>query len=322
MSDAFYGLNFKVVSRGKGSCVVKAAAYQSGERLTNERTGETYDFTGYNAERDSVTLETAVMLPMDGDERLLDRSTFYNEIDKTHTAKNSQLARWGRVNIPREIPEGERMALVKSFVQREFVDRGMVADIALQEAPAGDGKPNPHAHILLAMRPLVEDGKTFPTRAAPGRPWNDLFTRGIRQHDNDNKLGFSNGKGEGDGFVRNTAGLVAFRELWAEHVNEWLATNDSTARCSHLSYKARGIEREPQPYIGKTKHVNDNQSHSMRDAVQAVNMQNRLACASRYNASGLAREEAEQIKRYAEARARGQGGSKRWNLADEWEIER
>ena len=257
MRDAIYGLNFQIVSRGKGSSALSVASYQSGERLSSLDSGETFDYSQHHVLTDSRVLETTILTPENCGAWALDRETLWNEVERTHTAKNSQLARWARVTIPREIPAEERMELVKEFVQREFVNRGMIADISLQENIAGDGLPNPHAHIMLVMRPVNEDGQGLPTRAAPGRKWNDLFTKGVEA----DKLGFSNSKGEGDGFVRNKKGLVAFREKWAQHVNEALANGETDAQCSHLSHKARGLEIEPQPYLGKAKYVSKQKQH-------------------------------------------------------------
>ena len=267
MSDAIYGLNFKIVSRGKGSSALSVASYQSGERLVSHDSGEAFDYRKHHVLTESRVLESTILIPENCGDWALDRETLWNEVERTHTAKNSQLARWGRVTIPREIPEDERMALVTSFVQREFVSRGMIADISLQENVAGDGLPNPHAHIMLVMRPVNEDGQGLPTRAAPGRIWNDLFTKGVA--DESEAQGFANTKGEGDGFVKSTKGLVAFREKWAQHVNDALEEAGSEARCSDKSYKERGIDKEPQPYLGKAKYVSQEKrsSHAAHRAV-------------------------------------------------------
>jgi len=265
MRDAIYGLNFQIVSRGKGSSALSVASYQSGERLSSLDSGETFDYSQHHVLTDSRVLETAILTPENCGDWALDRETLWNEVERTHTAKNSQLARWARVTIPREIPAEERMELVKEFVQREFVNRGMIADISLQENIAGDGLPNPHAHVMLVMRPVNDDGLGLPNRAAPGRKWNDLFTKGVEA----DKLGFSNSKGEGDGFVRNKNGLVAFREKWAQHVNAALESGETDAQCSHLSYKAQGIDKEPQPYLGKAKYVSAEKRH-LNKAHQAL----------------------------------------------------
>lgn len=316
-------MDFRMVSRGSGHVAAKASAYQSGERVLDPETGEQYDFSRLHADTENRVLETVILTPENCGDWALDRSTLWNEVEQTHTAKNSQLARWGRVNIPREIPAEQRMELVTSFIQKEFVSRGMIADIALQENTASDGLPNPHAHFLLTLRPVTEDGKSFPKRAGAGRMWNDLFTRGVKEAANDNKLGFSNGKGEGDGFVRNKDGLVAFREKWANHVNDWLEASGSNARCSHETYKVRGIDREPEPHIGRAKYGHGKtRDHSLALAeVKAVKLRNRLASASRYNRSGTAAAEAEQVKRIETERAlnKAQRG-RQWNLADEWGV--
>ena len=42
---AIYHCSIKIVSRGKGKSAVAAAAYRSGEKLTNEWDGLTHDYT-------------------------------------------------------------------------------------------------------------------------------------------------------------------------------------------------------------------------------------------------------------------------------------
>ena len=280
MRDAIYGLNFQIVSRGKGSSALSVASYQSGERLSSRDSGETFDYSQHHVLTESRVLETVILTPENCGDWAHDRETLWNEVERTHTAKNSQLARWARVTIPREIPADERMELVTNFVQREFVSRGMIADISLQENVAADGLPNPHAHIMLVMRPVNDDGLGLPTRAAPGRKWNDLFTKGVSETD---KLGFSNSAGEGDGFVRNKKGLIAFREKWAQHVNDALENGETDARCSHLSHKERGLDKEPQPYIGKAKYVSREKRHqhpahqAVRDVVESNEIREHLA---------------------------------------------
>lgn len=321
MANAHYGLNFRMITRGQGHSVVQAGAYQSGERLTDHIRGITYDYAPLNRTRESTTMATALLVPESAGEWARDRESFYNTIEATCTAKNAQLARWARMNIPREVPAERRMELVTSFVQREFVNRGMCADVALQACKASDGLENPHAHVILTMRHIMPDG-SYAKKAGLGREWNDLFTKGWQSEIR--AEGFANTKGSGDGFIRNTKGLETFRARWAAHVNQFLEESGANARCSHLSHEARGFPTKAQPYIGKAKfnQARNSQAHA---AVQKITLENRLTLARRYNHSGKARVEAEAITRAEHARVRasqGRSHGQQWCLEDEWSIDR
>lgn len=321
MAQAHYGLNIRMISRGQGHSVVQAGAYQSGERLTDHASGITYDYHLLNRARESRTLATALLVPPGTGDWAATRAGFYNMIEASCTAKNAQLARWLRMNIPREIPANIRLELVRGFVAREFVARGMCADIAIQSCKASDGLENPHAHVILTMRHILADG-SYAKPAKFGREWNDLFTKGYKSEIR--AEGFANHQGAGDGYVRDSAGLKGFRARWATHVNQYLEDHGSKARCSHLSHAARGLPIQAQPYIGKAK-FSPSRANSAHQAVQKILLGNRLTRARHYNRSGHANLEAETITRAEATRQRvaaPRGVGHHWRLEDEWSIDR
>ena len=65
-------------------------------------------------------------------------------------SSDAQLAREVEVSLPVELNREEQLKLVREFIQKTFVDKGMCADLAVHDK--GDG--NPHAHIMLTLRPL------------------------------------------------------------------------------------------------------------------------------------------------------------------------
>ena len=146
---AIYHFNAQVVSRSKGASAVAGAAYRSGEKLTDERTGETHDYR----RRDDLD-GTEIMTPREAPEWAQDRARLWNEVEEAERRKDAQVAREVRVAIPRELRQEERRKLVGDFAQSAFVDRGMVADIAYH---GGKGE-NPHAHIMLTTRKLTQEG--------------------------------------------------------------------------------------------------------------------------------------------------------------------
>ena len=133
-----------------GRSAVAAAAYRSGERLTNEWDGRTHDFT-----HKPGIVHKEIMLPAHAPPEFQDRSTLWNSVEQIEKASDAQLAREIEVALPVELSRAEQLALVRSFVKDNFVAEGMCADFALHDK--GDG--NPHAHILLTIRPLKPDGR-------------------------------------------------------------------------------------------------------------------------------------------------------------------
>jgi hypothetical protein len=161
---AIYHLRASVISRSAGRSATAAAAYRCATRIDDERTGLTFDYTGK-----SGVEHTEILAPDPAPDWVQDRSTLWNSVEVAETRKNSQVAREVRVALPCELNLEQRRELVRDFCQREFVDRGMVADIALHEpGRTGDGR-NHHAHIMLTTREI--DGSGFTKK---NRDWNKV----------------------------------------------------------------------------------------------------------------------------------------------------
>ncbi|HCJ20792.1 MAG TPA: Ti-type conjugative transfer relaxase TraA [Erythrobacter sp.] len=207
---AIYHFSAKVISRSAGSSAVASAAYRSAERLHDDRLDRTHDFTSK-----SGVVHSEVMLPEGAPERLGDRSTLWNEVEATELRKDAQLSREIEFAIPRELNQQQGIELARDFVQAEFVERGMIADLNVHWDVGADGLAKPHAHVMLSMREVSEDG--FGKKV---RDWN------------------------------RTELIETWRERWAEHVNERLAELDIDARIDHRSLEAQGIDLEPQTKIG------------------------------------------------------------------------
>ena len=159
---AIYHLRASMISRSAGRSATGAAAYRSGERIHDERTGLSFDYRA----RGGVE-HVEILAPERSPEWVRDRAALWNAVERAETRKNSQVAREIRVALPAELDRNERIELVRDFCQRSFVDRGMVADIALH-APGREGdERNHHAHILLTTREIGPEG--FTTK---NRDWN------------------------------------------------------------------------------------------------------------------------------------------------------
>lgn len=212
---ANYHCSVKVISRASGRSAVACAAYRANERIQDERLGRTFDYSP----RDAVTFGR-VMLPADAPERLADRSTLWNEVEQAERRKDAQLAREVEVSLPHELTRRERVSLVTDYVQRNFVDEGMCADVCVHERADGH---NPHAHIMLTMRTVDAEG--FQQK---NRDWNDK------------------------------ARLQEWRQDWERSQNRALELAYERQRTPEQersyvdarSYAERGVERLPQVHEG------------------------------------------------------------------------
>jgi Ti-type conjugative transfer relaxase TraA len=207
---AIYHLHVKVIGRKAGSSAVASAAYRSASRLRDERIDRSHDFS---AKRGVVHSE--VLLPDHAPEAWSDRERLWNDVEAFEVRKDAQLAREIEFSLPREMTQAQGIQLARDFVQAEFVDRGMVADLNVHWDVAEDGSLKPHAHVMLTMREVDESG--FGQKV---RDWN------------------------------RTELVEHWRERWAELANERLAELDIDARIDHRSLEAQGIDLEPQTQIG------------------------------------------------------------------------
>ncbi len=207
---AIYHFSAKVVSRANGSSAVASAAYRAAERLTDNRLGRDHDFTSK-----AGVVHSEIMLPTGAPARFADRETLWNAVEAGEVRKDAQLARDVEFAIPREMNEADGIALARDFVARQFVARGMIADLNVHWDKAADGSPKPHAHVMLSMREVGPEG--FGQKE---RDWNSKEL------------------------------LQEWRVNWADHVNTRMAELGLEARVDHRTLEAQGIPLEPQHKIG------------------------------------------------------------------------
>lgn len=173
---AIYHCTVKSITRSEGRSVVAAAAYRSGERLTNCYDGVTHDYT-----KKHWIIYKEIMLPEQAPVNYKDRSELWNAVEMAERSSSCRLAREVQVALPLELTMEENITLVQRYVQKNFVSQGMCADIAIHSPPKTNdrhqpvdknGHPtkrvnemqfhNPHAHILLTVQPMDEKGKWQP----------------------------------------------------------------------------------------------------------------------------------------------------------------
>jgi Ti-type conjugative transfer relaxase TraA len=207
---AIYHLHVKVIGRKSGSSAVASAAYRSASRLRDDRLERNHDFSNKRG-----VVHSEVILPEDAPEQWSDRERLWNDVEACEARKDAQLAREVEFALPREMTQAQGIELARDFVQAEFVDQGMIADLNVHWDMAEDGTPKSHAHFMLTMRSVDENG--FGQKV---RDWN------------------------------RTEMVERWRERWAELANERLAELDIDARIDHRSLEAQGIALEPQTKIG------------------------------------------------------------------------
>jgi hypothetical protein len=193
---AIYHFNAKVIGRSGGRSATSAAAYRAGARIRDARTGVVFDYT-----RRRHVAWRAIAAPEDAAAWVWDREQLWNAAEQAETRRDAQIAREVEVALPLELNHEARLRLIAEFVENEFVDRKIVADICVHDNPG-----NPHCHILLSMRELRPEGFGKKVRA-----WNDR------------------------------ALLVAWREAWAQHCNRALKRAGVGQRIDHRSLVAQGI---------------------------------------------------------------------------------
>ncbi len=207
---AIYHFTSKIIARGAGKSSVASAAYRAGEKLYDERQERVMDYT----RKQDVTFKE-VFLPEGAPKWMGDREKLWNVVEAVEKRKDAQLAREIHFSLPRELSKEQNIELAKEFVKNEFVSRGMIADLCIHDGMAKDGGEQPHAHVMLTLREVAEEGFGLKERS-----WND--------------------KG----------GYMLWRESWAEHANKYLAMNGIEQRIDHRSYAEQGIDLIPQNKIG------------------------------------------------------------------------
>lgn len=240
---ALYSMRVQQIKRSAGDSPVAAAAYRSGEKLRDDRQGITHNYS-----RKGGVVHKEIMLPDNapGWAKRLDRESLWNMADRRERRKDAQTAREIRVALPREIGEQERVHIVRDFVKRNFVDLGMIADVSWHNKTASDGEEQPHAHIMLTMRPLTEDGFGEKDRHdwvpdPTGRTHPDGRPVMVESRESWN----------------STSYYERCRKDWQDTANAALERAGSDARIDRRSYAERGMSRIPEPALRLAFHLKE-----------------------------------------------------------------
>ena len=243
-------------ARGKeGSSATHAAAYRSGERIRDTRTGRTHD----HSQRLDV-LHKEIVVPSRFSESDMnwaqDRSTLWNAAEAAESRKDARVAREYVVVLPAELTAEQRLQLVREFSQSVSDRYQNAVDVAIH-APRPESDPrNFHAHLLTTTREISPDGMGLKTTLDISSTARQM--RGLEPAGNE---------------------YVWARERWAAATNEALRQAGLDARVDHRSYAERGIERESMPRIpaiareierrGERSHVAERIREQWQNRLQA-----------------------------------------------------
>ncbi len=216
MANYHYSVN--PISRGKGRSVTAAAAYRAGVDIHDSRTGEHHNYSNRN--RYDAIIESDIRAPKGSPQWVYDRAVLWNTIehreDKSTRPNQARLAREVEVSLPYELTHEQRKELLTAFVRDRYVAKGMIADISYHAPGRGGDDRNYHAHILLTLRPMNDNGEFVNVN----RTWNAKHV------------------------------LLQDREEWANYVNRALERAGHVGDVDHRSFYDRRIDRIPTKHLG------------------------------------------------------------------------
>lgn len=278
---AIYHLEAKIVSRGNGRSAVAASAYLSCTNILNDYDGVRHDYT-----RKKGLVWQEVFLPEYAPTEWQDRGVLWNAVEENEKTKDSRLAREFVPALPVELNKEQWQQLLSDFINEQFVADGMCADVAIHDPyPPGH---NPHAHIMLTVRPLDENGKwqyktekeylcikdgeergftaaEFKIAQADG--WEKQYQYKVGKK----KVYMTPSAAEAQGYERvnkypkstkfgrqNPVSerwnceeqLVEWRKAWADVTNRYLEQYGHDAHIDHRSHAERGLDEQPTVHEG------------------------------------------------------------------------
>jgi hypothetical protein len=281
---AIYHMSAKVVSRGAGRSAVAASAYLSCSRMYNDYDGIQHDYT-----RKHGLVYQEVLLPSMAPPEWKNREQLWNAVEQAEKAKDSRLAREFVVALPIELQRESQISFLRDFIQKNFVDLGMCADFAIHDTNGH----NPHAHILLTVRPLEADGswqyktqkeylciRNGEEKGFTASEFKDAQTKGWEKQYpykvGKKKVYMTPSAAQEHGYIRadkhpkstrfgrqnpvseqwnSEAQLREWRKAWADAVNHTLQEHQIDTRIDHRSFADQG--RDEQPTIHEGYHARD-----------------------------------------------------------------
>lgn len=192
---AIFHIDFKILKRSEGKSSLYLAAYNARMRLKDEKTGLVFN---YEKKKEDL-MHSDILLPRNAPQRFNDRSVLWNNIENIESRKDSQLARTFICALPRSLSLQENKKLLEEYLKKNFISKGMCADYSIHNDAENN---NPHAHVMLTMREIENDGFS----KKKNREWN-----------NKNKV-------------------EIWRRSWSVSINKYLRENKKSDYVTHLSF--------------------------------------------------------------------------------------
>lgn len=260
---AIYHHTTRMIGRSNGGSPVKALAYISGARLSDERTGEVWDF------KDKSIDDVRILLPDNAPLWAKEIQKMVSE-DREHDDKNpdnrghnnreldnrdkglqllsdiansaekrddAQVFREIEFSLPRELTAEQNKKLAEEYVQDQFCGMGMLAIQSFHtEICEKTGELNPHCHTFFLTRELTETGLS----AKKNRDWNQKSVHEV------------------------------WREQWASYASFHLKMHGHDITLDHRSYKDQGLDIEPQVKLGKGVNEQEKRAKTQGDFGEKV----------------------------------------------------
>lgn len=244
---------------------VASASYRSGDKLFSDKEGKTYSYA-----RD-VKPEAFILTPKNAHDWAKDRQKLWNEVEKEDRKANSRYAKEFNVALPIELLEQDQKELLTKYVQENFVDQGMVADVAIHR----DHPDNPHAHVMLTNRPFNPDG----TWGIKSRKEYILDEKGNKTY---TKSGYARNRKIWLTDWDKKEKITEWRHNWATAVNQVLEAKNLPDRISEKSYEEQGIDEVSTQHEGinsqkeKRQEFNQNVKQQRQAKAEAKNANEKI----------------------------------------------
>lgn len=249
---AIFHMNFTNISAGNGRSAIASASYRSGEKLHSDMEGKNYFYA-----RD-VMPETFILVPENAPEWAKNREDLWNGVEAKDRFAHSRYAKEFNVALPVELSNEEQKNLLVDYVQKNFVDSGMVADVAIHR----DHSENPHAHVMLTNRPFNADG----TWGIKSKKEYILDEKGNKTY---TKSGYARNRKIWLTDWDRKGKVEQWRKEWAKSVNRVFEQKNMPDHISEKTLEEQGIDGVA------TQHVGVNGQRPEREKFNQLALENR-----------------------------------------------
>lgn len=325
---AIFQFHMQIIGRSEGRSVVAAAAYRSAEKIENHYTGTVEDYTKKNWVEYSE-----IMLPPNAPDDFKNREILWNSVETVEKGTRARLAREIEVALPIELSMEDNIHLIQNFVKDTFLSEGMIADVNIHNPPVTDETSipldktgnhtndtqemtfrNPHAHILLTVRPVDEKGRWMPktqkeylckrgneTGAFTAEEYMEAKNEGWQKQyqywKDQKKIWLTPSEAFPQNLVRisknprstpygrrdkkmeywnSTDAIIQYRKSWEAHVNQALELAGRPERVDCRSYEAQGVDTISGIHLGSHAAKNENSDrYRANEDIKTLNLKNK-----------------------------------------------